>query len=100
MLSGLSAKQFALRVRGSGDVSARGRVDTLEAEIDGSADTDLSNLATQTATVRINGSGKTDLRVARTLSLVVEGSGDVTYHGSPSVSSRLEGSGNVVQVAR
>src|SRR3712207_6919225 len=33
-LSGLSAKTFELRVNGSGDVRARGRVDDLEMEVD------------------------------------------------------------------
>jgi putative autotransporter adhesin-like protein len=97
-LSGLSAKSFELRVDGSGDVRARGRVDELEMEVDGSATTDLSDLSTQDASVRIDGSGDADLRVARSLELIVEGSGDVTYRGRPSVSSRLEGSGNVRQL--
>jgi putative autotransporter adhesin-like protein len=97
-LSGLSAKSFELRVSGSGDVKARGRVDDLEMEVDGSAATNLKDLATQNASVRIDGSGDADLRVARSLELIVEGSGDVTYRGRPSVSSRLEGSGNVRQL--
>jgi hypothetical protein len=98
MLSGLSAKAFELRVNGSGDVQARGRVDDLAMEVDGSANTDLAGLATQNANVRIDGSGDSELRVARSLQLIVEGSGDVTYHGRPAVSSRLEGSGDVQQV--
>ena len=99
-LSGLSAKAFELRVSGSGDVQARGRVDDLAMEVDGSADTDLAGLSTQNANVRIDGSGDSELRVARSLELIVEGSGDVTYHGRPAVSSRLEGSGDVQQVDR
>ena len=98
MLSGLSAKAFELRVSGSGDVQARGRVDDLAMEVDGAADTNLAGLATQNANVRIDGSGDSELRVARSLELIVEGSGDVTYHGRPAVSSRLEGSGDVRQV--
>ena len=98
LLSGLSAKAFELRVSGSGDIRARGRVDDLEMEVDGSADSDLADLATQNASVRIDGSGDTELRVARSLQLIVEGSGNVTYHGRPAVSSRLEGSGDVRQV--
>jgi putative autotransporter adhesin-like protein len=97
-LSGLSAKSFELRVDGSGDVRARGRVDDLESEVDGSADINLRDLSSQDASVRSDGSGDIDLRVARSLELILEGSGDVTYHGRPSVSSRLEGSGNVRQL--
>jgi Putative auto-transporter adhesin, head GIN domain len=98
LLRGLSAKAFVLRATGSGDVEAHGRVDDLEVEIDGSANTDLSKLSAQNALIRIDGSGNTDLRVARSLELVVEGSANVTYRGSPIVSSRLEGSGDVRQV--
>jgi hypothetical protein len=99
-LSGLSAKAFELRISGSGDVQARGRVDDLEMEVDGSANSMLQDLSTQNANVRIDGSGDTELRVARSLQLIVEGSGNVTYHGRPAVSSRLEGSGDVRQVDR
>ena len=99
-LSGLSAKSFELRVDGSGDVVARGRVDDLIMEVDGSADTDLSSLATRHADVRTDGSGDTELRVSDSLDLVMEGSGDVTYRGRPTVSSRQEGSGDLTQVDR
>jgi len=99
-LSGLSAKTFELRIDGSGDIQARGRVDALEMEVDGSANSNLRDLATQNANVRIDGSGDTELTVARSLELVLEGSGDVVYHGRPTVSSRLEGSGDVRQEDR
>ncbi len=97
-LSGLSARTFELRVDGSGDIEARGRVDDFTLEVDGSADSQFADLATQNANVRIDGSGDTELRVHRTLELVVEGSGNVIYHGRPAVTSRLEGSGDVTQV--
>jgi hypothetical protein len=100
MLSGLSAKTFELRINGSGDIQARGRVDALEMEVDGSANSNLRDLATQNANVRIDGSGDTELTVARSLELVLEGSGDVVYHGRPTVSSRLEGSGDLRQEDR
>jgi hypothetical protein len=100
MLTGLSAKTFELRVDGSGDIRAAGRVDDFTLEVDGSADSQLADLSTQTASVRIDGSGDTELTVHRTLDLVVEGSGDVTYHGRPAVTSRLEGSGDVTQKPR
>jgi hypothetical protein len=98
-LNGLSAKAFELRVAGSGDIRARGRVDDLQMEVDGSANTNLKDLSAQTASVRIDGSGDSELRVAKSLELIVEGSGDVTYYGRPAVSSRLEGSGDVRGVA-
>ena len=99
-LSGLSARTFELRVNGSGDVRAAGRVDDFSLEVDGSADSQLADLSTQNASVRIDGSGDAELTVHRTLELVVEGSGDVIYHGRPAVTSRLEGSGDVTQQPR
>ena len=97
-LSGLSAKRLELRVRGSGDITARGRVDALEVEIDGSGDTNLAGLSAQTAQVRTDGSGRIDLRVSELLEIVSEGSGDIVYRGRPRIVSRIEGSGDVRQV--
>lgn len=97
-LSGLSAKALALRIRGSGDITARGRVDDLQVEIDGSGDTDLGGLSAQTAEIRTDGSGQVDLRVSELLDIVSEGSGDIVYRGRPRITSRIEGSGDVRQV--
>jgi hypothetical protein len=97
-LSGLSAKSLTLRVNGSGDITARGRVDDLEVEIDGSSDTNLGGLSAQTAQVRTDGSGRVDLRVSAVLDIVSEGSGDILYRGRPRITSRIEGSGDVRQV--
>jgi len=98
-LSGLSAKRLDMRVRGSGDITARGRVDALAVEIDGSGDTDLGGLSAQTAQIRTDGSGQIDLRVSELLEIVSEGSGDILYRGRPRIVSRIEGSGDVRQVA-
>jgi Putative auto-transporter adhesin, head GIN domain len=98
VLSGLSAKALELRINGSGDITARGRVDELEVEIDGSGDTNLAGLSTQTAQIRTDGSGQVDLRVSETLDIVSEGSGDIVYRGRPRITSRIEGSGDVRQV--
>jgi Putative auto-transporter adhesin, head GIN domain len=97
-LSGLSAKALDLRVRGSGDITARGRVDALQVEIDGSGDTNLGDLSTLTAEIRTDGSGRVDLRVSELLDIVSEGSGDIVYRGRPRITSRIEGSGDVRQV--
>jgi hypothetical protein len=97
-LSGLSAKALTLRIMGSGDITARGRVDDLEVEIDGSGDTNLGGLSAQTARVRTDGSGQVDVRVGELLEIVSEGSGDIVYHGRPRITSRIEGSGDVRQI--
>jgi hypothetical protein len=82
-------------VQGSGDVSARGRVDTLHVAVDGSGDMDLADLRAGEAAVAIHGSGDADLRVDGALRANVEGSGDVRYRGPAQVASDVEGSGDV-----
>jgi hypothetical protein len=94
-LHGLAGPSLALRIQGSGDVTASGRVDSLDAEIAGSGDVRLADLAARTAQVRVRGSGDSDLNVSDSLDVGVAGSGDVTYRGHPTVRSNMAGSGDL-----
>jgi hypothetical protein len=94
-LAGRAMERLDLAVQGSGDVSARGRVDTLHVAVDGSGDMDLGDLHARDAAVAIHGSGDADVRVEGALRANVEGSGDVRYRGPAQVASDVEGSGDV-----
>jgi hypothetical protein len=95
-IDGLHAETLRLSIAGSGDISARGQVDKLDARIAGSGDLSLADLAVTDAEVRIDGSGDAELHVAGTLDAIVNGSGDVTYHGHPQhVEQHVHGSGDV-----
>jgi len=94
-LAGRAMERLDLAVQGSGDVSARGRVDTLHVAVDGSGDMDLGELHARDAAVAIHGSGDADVRVEGALRANVEGSGDVRYRGPAQVASDVEGSGDI-----
>ena len=95
-LGGLDRRtRFELSVKGSGDVQARGRVDDLEVEVDGSRRRrPRATSRPRRGAVRIDGSGDAErARRDEPRRPIVEGSGDVTYRGRPRVSSRLDGLG-------
>ena len=94
-LTGLSGQRVQLRLEGSGDLEASGRVDELSTTMQGSGDARLGKLAARRAMLTMQGSGDAELSVSDTLDVQVQGSGDVTYHGHPHVNSSVQGSGDV-----
>ena len=95
VLQGLAGGDLALRVNGSGDLDASGRVDSLSVLLNGSGDARLGKLAAASAKVRINGSGDATVKVSGTLDAIVNGSGDIRYSGGAQVTSTIHGSGSV-----
>jgi hypothetical protein len=94
-MTGLAGGPLRIRVDGSGDVDAHGRLDALDAGADGSGDMDLSDVVAQSAKVDLSGSGDADVHAVRTLRVVLSGSGDVSYAGNPEVTRDVSGSGDV-----
>jgi hypothetical protein len=94
-VAGLDGGPLELRVDGSGDVDAHGRLDALGASDDGSGDLDLSDVLVQSARVNLSGSGDADVHAVHTLAVVASGSGDVSYAGDPHVTRDVSGSGDV-----
>ena len=95
-LKGYDQDTLAVDISGSGEVSAAGRTRSLELDISGSGDADLSNLATVDANVAIAGSG--DARIAPTgrADIAISGSGDVDLNTRPTtVNQSISGSGDV-----
>ena len=82
-------------IEGSGDVTASGSVDYLDARIEGSGAMRLQELEAREAAVSIAGSGDVRVNVADSLRYKIAGSGDIRYDGSPHVSGGIEGSGSV-----
>jgi hypothetical protein len=97
-LRGLDEDRFELRVRGAGDVEARGTVEHLTATIQGAADAELASLAARTADVTVQGAADADLRVSDQLDVTVQGAADVSYRGSPLIRSEIDGAGDLHQV--
>ncbi|NCO45874.1 MAG: hypothetical protein GW890_05430, partial [Vibrio sp.] len=58
---------------------------------------DAKNLVSQTASIKISGSGEGILNASEELNIEINGSGNVQYLGSPSINQKISGSGSVSQ---
>ena len=94
----LKGGRFSTIIRGSGNVSADGTVDEVNAEIKGSGDVKLADLQAKRGEVSVAGSGNVTVNVTDELQASIAGSGDVRYKGSPKVQKSVAGSGSVKQV--
>jgi hypothetical protein len=94
-LAGMRARTLTFRVRGAGDLEARGRVGHLVTDIRGAGDARLKDLHARTARVSVQGAGSVDVSVSRRLAVLVRGAGDITYHGDPVVTQDISGPGDI-----
>ena len=92
----LWVKNLEVNLAGSGDIKVSGSADNSNISVAGSGDYTARDLTTNTASVRVAGSGDARINVSQKLDASVVGSGDVYYTGSvKSVSSSKIGSGDV-----
>ncbi|HZW15086.1 MAG TPA: DUF2807 domain-containing protein [Brevundimonas sp.] len=87
-----------ISIRGSGEVDAAGRTETVELDIHGSGEADLSALETRDADVEISGSGEAAVGPTGAARISISGSGDVDLTRRPAtVTQNISGSGDVNQ---
>lgn len=85
-----------LGIQGSGDITAFGRVDLLDAEVAGSGDVDTSELVATSAKLSVVGSGDIDAYVRDSVKARVAGSGDIVVRGNPPTRDHsVAGSGDI-----
>lgn len=97
-IRGYDQQRMVLDLSGSGEITAQGRTDAVELDINGSGDVDLDRLDTRDANVSISGSGDATVAPTGRAAIDISGSGDVTLTRRPkSVDSRISGSGDVHQ---
>lgn len=95
-LARLEARALDVHLDGSGELTIDGgRIERQRVVIAGAADYSAPRLASQDATVAIDGSGTIRLAVAERLHATIAGSGDVLYVGEPQVVQAVSGSGEV-----
>ena len=112
---GITATNLKLRISGSGGVTGKLTVKTLEAIITGSGDMRLSgnaqnstvtlvssgdfiarNLLTISSAVRVSGSGDAEINASDRVDASIRGSGDIRYTGTAKiVNSSKSGSGEI-----
>lgn len=78
------ADRLTIRLVGTGDLSASGRVGTLEIESTGAGDIDTVELRADAVSLDSTGSGDAVITALQRCELTLLGAGDVTVHGNPS----------------
>jgi hypothetical protein len=96
--SRVTARRLRVELSGTGSVSARGRVRSLDVELDGVGEVLLADLRTRAADVQLNGTGRIVLDVTRSLDATVAGAGEILYSGDPDVRGHVDGVGVITKV--
>jgi len=98
-INGLKGEKFSAKIRGSGDLTADGSVDSVDASIAGSGDLKLVDLKAKKVDVSIAGSGGATVSADESFTASIAGSGDISYKGNPAnVQSNVAGSGRVHKI--
>ena len=85
-------------VSGSGKFDLDGTITDQKVKISGSGKYFAKGLTSDTADVRISGSGTIELNVENELDVDISGSGKVRYLGSPEINQEISGSGSIEQL--
>jgi len=95
-IDGLTGGKTSIVLDGSGDITAKGKLESLTLAVNGSGTADLSGLESTKASATINGSGDAIIDPRETLTAVINGSGQVNYlREGVKVTSVIHGSGMV-----
>jgi len=95
-IDGLNEQDFSVDIRGSGDLAAHGKADTVRAAIRGSGNVDLTGVTAKSADASISGSGDVRVNASDSVKASIAGSGDIRYKGDPpQVEENIAGSGKV-----
>lgn len=88
-------KNIFVNISGSGDMYLTGSTNNLDCAITGSGGIHAYEMVSQSAEVRVSGSGNGMLRVDDELIVSISGSGSVYYKGYPTIDAHISGSGKV-----
>ncbi|HEV7227125.1 GIN domain-containing protein [Brevundimonas sp.] len=95
-LRAIDVPTLRIAISGSGEVVAEGRAQTLDLDVSGSGEADLTALTVVDADVDVSGSGEVDVGPTGRATIDISGSGDVDLTRRPtSVQSNVSGSGDV-----
>ena len=95
-VDGIEAGTLAIRVPGSGTVTASGSADRLDVAVDGAADVELGDLVARDVTAVLGGTGHLHVHATRSLDATVSGTGTISYSGHPAnVSQSVTGTGSI-----
>jgi hypothetical protein len=81
-----------------GNIELAGTVETQEIKLIGTDDYEAPDLESQTAAVRITGTGSVMIWVLDSLDVVINGVGGVNYFDSPNVTQSITGNGSLTSL--
>jgi hypothetical protein len=91
----------ALRLSGTGEITATGSAQALAATLDGTGAMHLSRLVARDVHATLSGTGAIDVTATRTLEAEIPGTGQIVYNGVPAhVTQSITGTGTVVMGPR
>jgi hypothetical protein len=98
VVDGGELEGLAVTLPGAGTIRAVGTVATLDVDISGAGEADLSQLVAGDANVDVSGAGAVLVHVTGTLDVDVSGTGSVIYTGDPDqVEQSITGTGSVTE---
>lgn len=95
-LRDITGDKLKLVMSGAGSLSAAGRINSLDAHIDGAGSMELAKLAAGDADVAVNGAGSLSVCASGTLNAAVNGVGSINYSCNPQKTvTSLHGVGSI-----
>ncbi|HEX2800897.1 MAG TPA: DUF2807 domain-containing protein, partial [Phenylobacterium sp.] len=95
-ISGYRQDRLTLDLSGNSQVTVKGEARTLDLQMSGSAESDLSGLKLKDATVAIDGAGDATIAPTDSAKVDISGSGEVTLLTNPArLESNISGSGEI-----
>ena len=91
----INAPRLVVNISGAGRVRLTGQIEEQYVTVNGSGTYDAAGTETETARVRVNGSGTALVWASNTLAARLNGSGRISYYGQPQVSQDITGSGQI-----
>jgi hypothetical protein len=95
MGSDIDTPALHVTMNGVGSVTLQGHATALMLSVSGTGSFDGSELASQTATVTVGGTGDAVVQVSDTLDATVSGVGSIEYIGDPKVTAHVSGVGTI-----
>lgn len=96
--SGFTKGRLAVTSNGASTITLKGKLNWLDAILQGASTVKANELKTDGAFVKISGAGNATLDVKDKLKVKIEGAGTIKYAGNPSVEKTILGAGTVSKI--
>ena len=95
-INNLKGKSFHASMNGAGNIKARGKIDSAQANLAGAGKIDFGELEANDVSTTVEGAGVEIVNVSQSLNANIIGSGTIKYTGSPTnIKQNIIGSGSI-----